>query len=83
MPRSLQALLVRNPRDIKETSPAEFVAVMNGEFAYCLLADQNGAYLEKCAIKPLDDIYPWGLGDREARKMWEWSEKILKQKFEY
>ncbi|KAL9107384.1 MAG: hypothetical protein Q9187_008435, partial [Circinaria calcarea] len=47
------------------------------------IVDHNGAYLEKCDVKPLDDIYPWGLGDREARKMWEWSEKLLKQKFEY
>ena len=31
----------------------------------------NGSCLHYCKVCPHDEVYPWALGDREAKKMFE------------
>lgn len=81
LPRSLRALSVCGPRMSKISLTLSCPSYQDEDANSS--TDHNGAYLEKSGLKALDDIYPWGLSEREARKMWEWSEKILGQKFRY
>ncbi|ORX39292.1 WW domain-containing oxidoreductase [Kockovaella imperatae] len=43
--------------------------------------DYNGDYFEGCQPLPKDEVYPWALGERESRKCWALSEKLVGERF--
>ncbi|OJJ50413.1 hypothetical protein ASPZODRAFT_129039 [Penicilliopsis zonata CBS 506.65] len=47
------------------------------------IEEHNGAYLSDCQVLPPDQIRCWGRDPVEAEKLWELSEEMVGQKFEY
>lgn len=43
----------------------------------------NGSFLQDSHITPLEDMYPWGRDPIDAEKLWDLSEKIVSEKFNY
>jgi hypothetical protein len=46
-------------------------------------AGDNGAYIRDSKVIPLDDMEPWAVDERQQRKCWEFSERLVGQTFTY
>jgi hypothetical protein len=43
----------------------------------------NGSFLQDSHVVAPEDIYPWGRDPIDAEKLWNLSEEIVGEKFEY
>ncbi|ORY23533.1 short-chain dehydrogenase/ reductase [Naematelia encephala] len=70
-------------RDFRFDSPMEAIATHVYASFDPDVKEHNGAFLRYCKPCPPEDMHVWTLGELEARKCWDLSEKLVGQKFEY
>ncbi|OTB01296.1 hypothetical protein M426DRAFT_323569 [Hypoxylon sp. CI-4A] len=63
------------PKSLTQGTSSLLAAALDPE-----IEDRSGSYVKDCQI---EDTYPYALDPENAKKLWELSEKLVGQKFEY